>query len=261
MKITDVHAHIFPQKIALKASGATGDFYGIKMHHDGMPHTLKNELSRAGISRALVCSPATTAHQVESINDFIAEKCEKYPEFVGLATLHPETPDPEREILRSESLGLRGVKFHPDFQRFAIDDEKMFPTYKILEERKLPILFHMGDKRYPFSNPHRLVTVMEKFPDLIVVGAHFGGYSEWESVMLYPRSRNLFFDTSSSLWKLSYEEAARLISHFGAEQFMFGSDFPMWTPSEELEKFFKIGLSDEENEMILNGNFERLFGL
>ena len=60
---------------------------------------------------------------------------------------------------------------------------------------------------------------------------------------------------------MTNEEAAKFVSHFGASQFMFGSDFPMWTPEEELEKFFSIGLSDEENARILNGTFEELFGI
>ena len=167
MKITDSHAHIFPQKIALKASGATGKFYGIEMNHDGMAHTLANELDAAGIGRALVCSPATTAHQVSSINDFIAEKCKKYPQFFGVATLHPDLDDPAQEIERIETLGLHGVKFHPDFQQFRIDDEKMFATYKILEEKGIPVLFHTGDKRYDFSGPIRLMKVIERFPDLV----------------------------------------------------------------------------------------------
>jgi len=259
VKITDSHAHIFPQKIALKASGATGKFYGVEMHHDGMAHTLAEKMSEAGIGRALVCSPATTPHQVGSINDFIAEKCKKYPQFFGVATLHPDMEDAETEIERIETLGLHGVKYHPDFQKFRIDDEKMFPTYKILERKRIPVLFHTGDKRYDFSGPKRLINVIERFPDLVCIGAHFGGYSEWEQAWKYPKHKNLYFDTSSSLWVMKPEEACRFIDRFGAEQFMFGSDFPMWTPREELSKFLALGLSDEMNEQILNGTFEKLF--
>ena len=259
MKITDAHAHIFPQKIALKASGAIGEFYGINMRHDGMAHTLSSEHEKAGISRALVCSTATTPQQVEPINNFIYEKCKKYPQFVGLATLHQDTEDPEREIERAIKMGLRGIKLHPDFQHFAIDDEKLFPIYRILEKKKLPVLFHTGDKRYSYSNPDRLVRVMEKFPDLICIGAHFGGYSEWDKARLYPKSPNLYFDTSSSLDVLDHKAACELISHFGVKQFLFGTDFPMWNPAEEIQKFLALGLSEEENALIFDGNFNRLF--
>ncbi len=261
MKIIDSHAHIFPQKISQKASRAIGDFYNIRMHHDGMAHILSELSLDAGISKTLVCSTATTPHQVEAINDFIFKKCKQYKNFLGIATLHQDMENPEAEILRIEKLGLSGIKLHPDFQKFRIDDEKMFPTYALLEKKKLPILFHMGDKRYDFSGPRRLINVMERFPDLICIAAHFGGYSEWDEAEHYPKSPNLFFDTSSSLDVLSPKNALALIAKYGVDQFMFGTDFPMWTPKEEISKVLSLGLSDEDNKKIFSENFERLFGL
>ncbi len=225
-----------------------------------MAHTLSALMEEAGIERALVCSTATTPHQVEAINDFVSEKCKQYSNFMGFATLHQDMEDAEREILRVKALGLRGIKLHPDFQKFEIDDEKMFPTYKILEREKLPILFHTGDRRYDFSGPRHLIKIMEKFPDLVCIGAHFGGYSEWKEAKEYPKSKNLFFDTSSSLDVLPTDGALALISHFGVEQFMFGTDYPMWTPCEEIEKVLTLGLSEEDYEKIFHANFERLFG-
>ncbi len=261
MQITDAHSHIFPEKISLKASGAIGEFYEIKMRHNGLPEVLAEESRKAQISRNLVCSTATTPHQVRPINDFIYEKCLEYPQFIGLATLHQDMDDPEAEIERAQNMGLRGIKLHPDFQRLYIDDPKMFPTYKVLAERHLPILFHTGDKRYDYSSPARLINIMQKFPELICIGAHFGGYSEWERVRGYDRGGNLYFDTSSALGMISNEDALSLIDYFGTDRFMFGTDFPMWNPKEEIEKFLALGLSDEDNKKIFNDNFERLFGI
>ncbi len=261
MKIIDSHAHIFPQKISLKASSAIGDFYDINMHHDGMAHTLSELSLSAGISKTLVCSTATTPQQVKPINDFIYKKCKQYQNFLGIATLHQDIEDPEAEISRIQELGLSGIKLHPDFQKFQIDDEKMFPTYALLEKKRLPILFHTGDKRYDFSGPKRLIKVMERFPDLICIAAHFGGYSQWDDVEKYPKSPNLFFDTSSSLDVLEPSRAVSLIQKFGVSQFMFGTDFPMWTPEEEISKFLALGLSEDDNRKIFSENFERLFGL
>lgn len=261
MKIIDSHAHIFPQKIALKASGAIGDFYGVPMCHDGMAHTLDKVSREAGFSLSLVCSTATTVQQVETINDFITKKCAEYDCFMGLATLHQDMKEPEREIERIVGLGLHGIKLHPDFQRVKIDDERLFPIYRELEKRKLPVLFHSGDCRYDFSGPRHLINVMEKFPDLIVIAAHFGGYSEWDEAFAYPKSPNLYFDTSSSLDVIPEGKPEELIAHFGADRFMFGTDYPMWKPKEEVEKVKKLSLSDEEFEKIFHKNFERLFGI
>ena len=78
-RAADVHAHIYPGKIAEKATASVGRFYDIEMDEVGLPHILHEEGTAAGIERFLVCSVATKVEQVESINTFIAEKCQKYP--------------------------------------------------------------------------------------------------------------------------------------------------------------------------------------
>ncbi|MEG0272248.1 MAG: amidohydrolase family protein [Hydrogenoanaerobacterium sp.] len=258
-KIADAHTHIYPGKIAEKATENVGSFYGVPMKNIGYPHSLLESGSKINVLKYLVCSVATTPRQVSSINNFIVEKCKKYERFMGFATLHPLQEDWESELERIVQLGLRGVKFHPDFQHFNIDDSTMLPVYKKISQAKLPILFHIGDERYDFSSPKRLYNVLQKLPELTCIAAHFGGYCRWEDAARYLLCDNLYFDTSSSLWKLTNDEATGLIHHFGAEKFMFGTDYPMWSHAEELERFLKLKLSDAENERILHGTFEELF--
>lgn len=119
----------------------------------------------------LVCSTATTSHQVESINDFIAEECGKHPEFYGFGTLHPDYADLEGETNRIIRLGLHGIKLHPDFQRFDIDSPGAYKIYEQIAGR-LPVLIHMGDDRYAYSKPERLARVMQDFPTLRVMASH-----------------------------------------------------------------------------------------
>ena len=261
MKIYDSHAHIFPVQIANKASGAIGNFYGIPMRSDGCADTLFRESRDAGIYKTLISSSATTAHQVRSINDFIAKTCAENSAFLGLGSLHCELCDVGAEISYIHSLGLLGIKIHPDFQEIAIDDERMFPMYEILEKEGFPILFHTGDSRKNFSNPARLSSALSRFPKLVCIAAHFGAYSEWENVGVYTKFENLYFDTSSSIGLMEDGLAEKLISKFGAEHFLFGTDFPMWSPKTELSKFMALKISDRERELILGKNFERLFGV
>ena len=261
LTIIDAHCHIFPQKIAMKATQSIGDFYSIPMRYEGFPHVLVESGRRIGVKKYLVCSTATKPEQVESINDFIYEKCKKYPEFFGFGTLHQHTPDYEAEIERIKSYGLHGIKLHPDFQRFHIDDPKMIPVYRAIAREKLPVLFHMGDAHFDYSAPRRLANVMQQVPDLIAVAAHFGGYNEWDEADKWLKIPNVYYDTSSSLFALSKEKALKMIDHFGVEKFFFGTDFPMWDHVEELNRFLALGLSEEENDMILYKNFERLFGI
>ena len=260
-RAADAHAHIYPGKIAEKATASVGDFYHIPMHNVGLPHVLAQRGGEAGIDRFLVCSVATKVEQVRSINQFIQEKCEKYPQFIGLGAWHQDITDISGEMDDIQARGLRGIKLHPDFQEFMIDDPKMLDVYKEAHRRGLPILFHTGDSRTEFSSPHRLMNVIDKLPDFTCIAAHLGGYSEWEEARRELSGTNVYIDTSSSLFKVSPEEAKENIAHFGVDHTMFGTDFPMWDPKEELERFFALGFSQEENQAMLYDNFARLFQL
>lgn len=257
----DAHAHIYPEKIAEKATASVGSFYGLHMEYVGLPAVLAQQGREAGIDRFLVCSVATKAEQVPSINRFIAGACEQYPQFVGLAAWHQDLQDVAAGLEGIQALGLRGIKLHPDFQAFYIDDPAMLPLYRGAAERGLPVLFHMGDDRTDFSAPIRLARVLDKVPELVCVAAHLGGYTQWRAARECLAGGRVYTDCSSSLAFLSREEARESIAHFGPERVMFGTDFPMWPVKEELARFFALGLTREENARILCGTFTELFGL
>lgn len=258
--IIDAHAHIFPDKIAERAVGGIGEFYGMKVDYDGTLGTLFAEGAAAGVDRFIVQSVATVPEQVKSINNFIAACVERFPDkLTGFGAMHPDFADIEGEIGRIVSLGLKGIKLHSDFQRFNIDDERAFPIYEAAEGR-LPILFHMGDNRGDRSSPERLMTVVKRFPKLTVIGAHFAGWSMWDRGVELFAGSGIYTDCSSSLYAMTPEHAAELIRRIGADRVMWGTDYPMWSAAEELERFDKVPLTDGERRLILCDNARRLLG-
>ncbi len=259
--IIDFHAHIYPAKIAEKASDTIGQFYNIQMKYKGSPESLLESGSRIGVDRYIVHSTATAPHQVESINNYIIGEVESHPEFIGFGTIHPEYENYENELIRIYSAGLMGIKLHPDFQKFPIDLREMDDIYEVIAGLKMPILVHAGDYRYDYSGPKRIAHVLEKHPTLKVVAAHFGGYTQWEDSEKYLVGKNVWFDTSSSLWKLTPDEAMRMIRNHGVEKMLFGVDYPMWDHQEELERFNKLPLTAEERDAILYKNAMDLLGL
>lgn len=264
--IIDAHAHIFPDKIAEKAVAGIGNFYNtLTMKLDGTAEGLLKSGGSAGVGKFLVHSVATVTEQVKSINDFISGCVKKYPDkFIGFAAMHPDFDDISSELDRAVSLGLVGIKLHPDFQRFNTDSVRAMKLYEEAAKRKLPVLIHMGDIRTDFSKPKRLVNVLERFPELDIIAAHFGGWSEWNSAADILGGRgygHLWTDCSSSLYAISPEHAKRLIDVYGADRVLFGTDYPMWTAEEELERFNKIPLTEREREMILHENAEKLLKL
>lgn len=255
--VIDFHAHVYPEKIAAKAVAGIGDFYHVKMQGDGTAEGLINNGKPAGIDRFVVFSAAANPSQVIPINDYIASICRDHKEFTGFGTLHYDMDDPVSEMDRLIGLGLKGLKFHPDMQSFFIDDIKMMKIYAAAEGR-IPLIFHTGDYRYDFSHPSRLAKVLDIFPGLRVIAAHFGGWSVFDIAYDHLKDKNCFFDVSSSLPFLGLRRARELIRAYGAERILFGSDYPMWNPAGVLQEFMKIDLDDNEREMILCSNARKL---
>lgn len=255
--IIDMHTHIFPDKIAFKAVKAIGDYYGVGMSKSGTVSNLIESGRSIGVSKFVVHSSATTVEQVCSINKYIYTTQAAHPEFIGFATLHPDMADVACEVKNIIDLGLKGIKLHPEFQNFAIDDESMMPIYKEIEGR-LPVLIHMGDKNSDLSSPLRLASVLDRFPDLVVIAAHFGGYQMWELSCEHLIGKRLYMDTSSSLYFISPTRALDMIKRHGVEKMLFGSDFPMWDHQEELQRFLQLELTEEERKAILHDNAQRL---
>ncbi|MBQ9993298.1 MAG: amidohydrolase family protein [Clostridia bacterium] len=256
MRIIDCHAHIFPEKIATKASSGIGDFYGVTMNCVGSSEHLLEKGSKAGVDTYWVHSVATTAHQVRAINSFIAEQCSIHPEFVGFGTLHPDVEDVAAEVENIIALGLRGVKMHPDFQRFNIDDDKALPIYECIAGR-LPLIVHTGDYRYDFSSPKRMARVLKMFPELDCICSHFGGWSVWDEAYEHLGSCRCWADTSSTTGMLNDPAyVRRLVDMWGCDRLLFGSDFPMWDHTEEVDRVLQLGLSDSQLELIMHKNAE-----
>ena len=261
-RIIDSHCHIYPDKIAQKASEATGHFYDLPASLDGKISTLLEHGERAGIEHFVVQSVATTPKQVSSINNFIATAvAEGEGRFTGLGTLHPDSEDMEADVNEIIALGLKGVKMHPDIQRVMLDDPRMHKIYELCEGR-LPILLHTGDCRYDYSNPNRMLPILDKYPNLTVIGAHFGGWSIWEEATeKFKGYKNFLVDCSSSLYAITPEKAKELIMEYGVERVLFGTDYPLWTPESEIERFMEIDLTDSQREDILYNNTARLFDI
>ena len=267
MKVIDAHVHIFPEKIAQAAVLATGKFYAnahneqllapaVLTNGQGTPEDLLAEEARAGIDRAVVFSTATTARQVESINNFIARECAAHPEFIGVGTMHINYPDFESEVRRIRELGLVGIKVHPDIQQFLLDDDRLLPLYDCMRAAGLFLIAHMGDYRYNYSTPWRMARLAKLFPEMRFIGAHFGGWSQWAEARECLALPNVYMDTSSTLGFDGWDAARKAFETFDPTHIFFGSDYPMWTPQVELERFLALKIDEKLLPGVLAENFE-----
>ena len=265
MPIIDAHAHIYPDKIAPRAVPAIGTFYLVPMQGEGTADDLLARYGECGITHAIVHSVATTAKSVPTINSFIADQCTQHPEFIGFGTMHQEFEDVEAEVDRALALGLHGFKLHPDTQQVNMDDPRLMDFYEVIAGR-VPLVLHTGDYRYDYSSPRRLVKVLKTFPDLVVNAAHLGGWSIYDvgyDVLhedLLGEER-LFVDASSAFAFTGRRHMRELVRMWGADRVMFGTDYPMWQPAQELNEMMNCNLTDDELEKILWKNAEAFSGV
>lgn len=264
-KIFDAHCHIYPEQIARRAVEGIDRFYGNLPFepYDGTTGTLYKIGREAGISHYVVHSVATAPHQISSINSYIANEVSlSNGAFTGLGTLHPDSEHPEEDLSELLSLGLKGVKLHPDFQQFEADSPKAMHIFDLCAEAGLPVLVHTGDYRFDYSNPNRIVNVLRSFPKLKFIGAHFGGWSVWdEAAETLTAFDNIMVDTSSTFYSVGLEKGRELISKWGADRVMFGSDYPMWHSQQDIDCLMKMELTEEEYRKIFWDNAANVFGL
>lgn len=262
MEIIDFHCHIYPEAVAAKAAQSICEFYELEGGHmDGTVQTLLRQADRAGIGRCVVLPVGMRPDKVRHVNDFIVGEVAKEPRFLGFGTLHAGMEAPADEVNYILARGLRGIKMHPDFQTFAIDDPRLFPAYEAMEG-KIPVMFHMGDQRYDYSHPARLKKVLAQFPRLQAVAAHFGGYSMYETAYeILKREENCIFDVSSSLMFMPEGVAEHYIGAFGTQRMVFGTDYPLWDPVTETQRFFRLKLTDDQFEQICHKTAENFLHL
>ncbi len=267
-KIFVTHTHTYPDQIASRACDNLCSFYEFTVEGNGTYAGLEAEARANNIDGFLIFSVATNARQVEKVNTAMAAlaKHSRANGFktVGYAGMHQDYPDFESEIKRCISLGLKGVKMHPDIQLIDIDDRRLFPLYEILDKYDMPLYLHMGDARpmYRYSEPAKLANILKIFPNLRVVAAHMGGYKAWgDAELLLPGYDNLYFDLASVLEYVSVEHAERMIHSFGTDRIMFGSDYPVTSIDDEIKMFMRLHLTEREREDILWNNAAKFFEL
>ena len=179
IKVIDVHAHVFPRSIMKRAVKNIGSYYSLPMRCDGSVENLISVGEKINTVKYVINTVATKPDQAASINDFIANLQNNDERLIGFGTVHPKMKNIEAEIDRIISLGLQGLKLHPEFQSFNIDDEALLPVYEEAQGR-LPVLIHLGDENLTSSSPDRLAKILKMFPKLKVIATHLGGYTMWD---------------------------------------------------------------------------------
>ncbi len=258
--LIDFHTHCFPEKIAQKAieklSFACG---GMMPHTDGTLTGLKSLMKAQGVDKAVVLNIATNAHQQTSVNDFAASI--NGENIISFGSVFPDSEDCLYELERIKALGLKGVKLHPDYQGFSVDDDKMIPIYKKISSLGLITIFHAGlDYGFPppyGATPDKMERALRHF-DSPVVAAHWGGIDCGEAVIKHLCGKDIYFDTSFGYGNMPKYYAQKILDTHTPDKILFGTDSPWHTAEMEMRLLKALELSDRDLERITHQNAEKL---
>ena len=259
----DFHTHVFPERTAQRAVKRLNTLFGVRCSGAGSPSALAEDRADAGIETSVVLCCAERPSLVVPVNNF-ALQMNQEKGCIAFGTVHPDAAAWEQELARLEKGGIHGIKLHPEYQGIDLDDERLMPVYEACQGRFCVLVHTGGSVPNPVASkasPGRLMRVLENFPRLDIVAAHFGGQGVWgyasECLRAY-RGEHLWLDTSSSTAFLDGAELRELFSMQPFERFLFGSDWPIYKPEEELYRLRKLsGFGDDKIEALL-GNGESL---
>lgn len=265
--IIDSHTHIFPDRIAASAIAKLESFSPLAVAHtDGTMSGLLDSMDREGVDYSVILPVVTDSRQFDSINNFAAKN--NSGRIIYFGGIHPDCEFPEEKIKYIASLGLIGVKLHPDYQSTFIDDIRYIRIVRAALQEGLYVTIHSGvDIGMPETvhcTPERAVHLLDAVEDLNcgeskIIFAHFGAHGMADEVIAHLCGKNCLFDTAFTLMHEDTQKLVRIIKAHGADKILFATDSPWSSQRESIDRINALPLDEREKRMILGENAARLF--
>ena len=260
--IIDFHTHVFPDAIAERAiKHLYQEAHGLfDYYSDGTLLGLLDNMDKARVDISVTAPVITKQSQFRPANEFAAGIVSD--RIVSFGCVYPHTCDYKADIDYVCSLGLKGLKFHAEYQDFIVDDPHMLKIYDYALSKGLIILHHAGfDPAFspPFKAPPKAFRVLsDTLKGGVIIAAHLGGSNDWDNVEKYLVGSNIYFDTSMGFDFYSHEQFLRIVKNHGVEKILFGSDSPWSDAESEIAHIRALPLEKSELDMILGNNAKKI---
>jgi hypothetical protein len=261
--IIDFHTHAFPDALAHRAVPVLAKSGNVTPRSDGTIAGLLESMDNAGVERSVVCSIATKPGQFDSILAWSGAI--RSDRIIPLLSLHPEDADIPGKLQRIRDAGFRGIKMHPYYQDFFLDEERMLPIYEELVRNDLLVVMHTGfDIAYPRerrADPEKIVGVVDRCPELCLVTTHLGSWDDWQNVEKYLVGKEIYMELSFTFSDLPAEAIRSILLNHPPTHILFGSDSPWRDQGESLRELQSLGLPSTLENGILRTNAMHLLRL
>jgi predicted TIM-barrel fold metal-dependent hydrolase len=270
--VVDAHVHIFPHDI----------FSAIRHWFDENAWRIRYQLTTSkvfdfmlshGITHVVALQYAHKPGISETLNRYMAQKCQEYPDRVtGLATVFPGEDGAEGVLQRAFDSGLSGLKLHAHVQCFDMNAEAMNPLYDLCQSNDKPIVMHVGREPkseayrcdpYQICGAERLERVLIDYPKLRICVPHLGFDEITEYRNLIEKYDTLWLDTTMVLTDYFPIKEIVELKDYRLQRIMYGSDFPNipYAWDRELKWLAESGLPLDDLEWILNKSACDFFNL
>jgi predicted TIM-barrel fold metal-dependent hydrolase len=254
--IVDFHTHAFPDELAERAMKMLEEEGGIRASLDGRVSSLLRSMDKNGIEKSVVCSIATKPSQFDTIMRWSRKITTD--RIIPFPSVHPLDPEAAERVSQIKGEGFKGIKFHPYYQDFNVDDERLFPVYESICRESLIMVVHTGFdfafEKIRKADPAKIVRVLDRFPDIKLVTTHLGAWDDWDEVEKHIAGKKIYMEISFSLEYLEKEVARKIILNHPEDRVIFGTDSPWTDQGGTLALLKGLDLGQEREDLILRKN-------
>lgn len=268
--LIDFHTHIFPDKIAKSTIEALAANSGTKPNTDGTVQGMVDAMNRANADICVTLPVLTKATQFDSVTKFAASVntafADKERKLISFGGMHPACDDIDGKMAYLKSLGIKGVKIHPDYQNTYIDDDGYYKILFAAKKYDMIVVTHAGvDDGYigqPVKcSPERVLDVIETVNYDKFVLAHYGGHKQWDKVLELIAGKNVYLDTAFTLHEIDEPLFKSILKKHGSDKVLFATDCPWREIKTDYEIIKSFNLDKETQDDIFYKNALKLLDL
>jgi len=260
-KIVDFHVHLFPKSLF----DAIWKYFSRVYKWDILYHLYARDciqyLFQKNVRPFVYSNYAHKKDVAQSLNNWNKQILNEHDNIYCFAAFHPDDENAieiARNILSHPK--VLGIKLQFLVTQFYPHDERLFPLYELIIEKKKRLLLHIGTgpARNIFVGADHFETVLKRYPELPANIAHMGGFEYKRFLDFLDRHENLYLDTAFSFLphkKLKFNlDPALLIKY--QNRIVYGSDFPnlIFPRQTEIDYLINLGLGENFNELIFYKN-------
>lgn len=178
-----------------------------------------------------------------------------------------------REYLKNGK--IKGLKIYPGYEHYYPYDKKYQKLIDLCIEFDVPLMIHTGDTYTPqgkvrFAHPINVDDVAVDNPDLKIIICHLGNPWFLDCQEVIYKNKNVYADISGLVLgeftefyeKYLVGKIADFLNYAGEPEYLlYGTDWPISSMKSYLNFASKLDLDDQERDLIMYKNAQRLFKL